>query len=394
MRSTRLISSALSLAMLLGWLTPTAARGAQTDLTVTVADAGIDSYAESGLPTTPTLAVETFNNRDLTSNGTFNFSGDAGAFSGTGWIQASGPYGGSGSSAGTVGRFATANNNTITLTMPDSSDYRYVGFWWSGGNSENYIDLIEADGSVGASFQVDAPNTTEDLAGIVGSCGPNPPTNGYCGNPNYSPRAVPGERYAFVHLRYPPGFRQVRFSGAGFEFDNVTVSITVPDLAETETTTVTFNPYTISTPSVLLADPKTGAVSFSGVTLGAGSGETNAMLCFSEVQSATAGAAAVTNASVDSSGSASGITTDNDTNLRIFFGARDTVVTFSSNIDFIPTTGAQSFSSVGSRFIRVTATPQTNLGTAGCTGNAVVSTTIEIRFLRPYQSNSINIPID
>ena len=352
---------------------------AYPDLTVTVADPGIQSFAASGL--VATTAVETFDSVATGSNVTFT-SSTVGAFSGTGTISNFNQYGG----AGGAGRFMTASD--VYLTLPSSSDYKYVGFWWSAGNSPNNVELLNSSNQVLARFVVDEANTTEDLLGVTSA-------SGYTHNPNtHVPNRLTHEKYAFVHLRYPPGFRKVRFQGEGFEFDNVTISLEVPAIASTEVTTETFNPYTIATPSVLLADPKTGNVSFPGVTLGAGSGETNAMLCFSEVQSATAGAAAVTSASVDSSGSATGITSANTTNLRTFSGARATVISFSSNIDFIPTMGAQRFSSVGSRFIRVTATPQTNVGTAGCTGDAVVSTTIEIRFLRPYQSNSINIPID
>jgi hypothetical protein len=68
--------------------------------------------------------------------------------------------------------------------------------------------------------------------------------------------------------------------------DNVTISQTTPALAPTETTTETFVPYTVSTPGVLIADPRATSVSFSGLTLGAGSGETNAMLCISQVTQA------------------------------------------------------------------------------------------------------------
>jgi hypothetical protein len=392
------LACCLSLAAI--WLGPIKAMGAQSDLVATVADPGIDSYAESGLPNTPTLAVETFDNRPLRQNSAFNFGGasdvgaeGAGTFSGVGWIQSSSVYGGADSNSGTVGRHATADNNTIVLTMPNSSDYRYVGFWWSGGNSANYVDLVD-DGVVVATFEVDVAGSTEDLAGLVasrGACGASS-TNGYCGNPNYSPRAVMSELFAFVHLRYPPGFDQVRFRGAGFEFDNVTVSLTVPTLASTETTTETFVQYTLSTPTVLIADPRSSSLSFPGITLGAGTGETNAMLCFAQVTQA-GGAIAGSADVLAAAAAATGITASSDVNIAAFSGARDSVASFAPTIDFQSIPSGSVFGS-GSIFIRVTATPQSNLGSQGCTGAAAVSEVIEVRFLNLLLSDSVGIPID
>ena len=385
------LAACLSLAAI--WLGPIKAIAAQQDLVASVADPGIDSYPESGLSNTPTIGVESFDNRPLTQNSTFNFSGAAGTFSGVGWIQSASVYGGADSNSGTVGRHATANHNTIVLTMPSSSDYRYVGFWWSGGNRENYVDLVD-NGVVVATFEVDVAGSTEDLAGLVasrGACGANS-TNGYCGNPNYSPRAVMSELFAFVHLRYPPGFDQVRFRGAGFEFDNVTVSQTVPSLAATETTTETFVPYTLSTPTVLIADPRSSSVSFPGVNLGAGTGETNAMLCFAQVTEAHGAISGSANV-VAAAGATTGITASSDVNLAAFSGARDTVLTFAPTIDFQSIPSGSSFG-LDSIFIRVTATPQTNLGSQGCTGDAAVSAFIRVRFLNPLLSDSFGIPID
>lgn len=379
----------LSLAVI--WLGPINAVAAQSDLNVSVADPGIDSYPESGLETTPTIGVETFDTRDLRQDSAFDFSGPAGTFSGVGWIQSAGVYGGANSNSGADGRHASADNDTIILTMPSSSDYRYLGFWWSGGNTDNYVDLVD-NGEVVATFQVDGPGE-QDLAGLVasfGPCGENT-NNGYCGNPNYSPRAVMGELFAFVHLRYPPGFDQVHFRGFGFEFDNVTVSQTVPDLADTETTTVTFEPYTVSVPGVLIADPRSNSISFPGISLGAGAGETNAMLCFSQVTQA--GGAISGSPAVLASGSATGITESSDVNLVAFSGARDPVISFAPTIDFESAQNGEAFG-VGSIYIRVAATPQTNLGTSGCTGNNAVSALVEIRFLNLLRSDSVAITID
>ena len=384
------LACCLSLAAI--WLGPVTALANQPGLTVTIADPGIDSYEESGLQTTPTLGVETFDDRDLREhNSEFDFEGPAGSFSGFGWIQSSGPYGGANSLEGTVGRHATANYETIVLTMPDSSDYRYVGFWWSAGNNENYVELFN-DGVEVASFEVNGPGE-EDLAGKVASLGPcgENSSNGYCGNPNYSPRAVMGEVFAFVHLRYPPGFDEVRFSGEGFEFDNVTVSLTVPPLEDTESTTENFEPFTVSAPSVLIADPRATSLSFPGVSLGAGAGETNAMICFSQV---TEGGGVISGAAgIVASGSGPGITVSSEDNLVTYSGARDSVITFSPSIEFQSSPSGQAFGP-GSIYVRVAVTPQTGLGSSGCTGNTAVSELVEIRFLNLLRSDSVSIQID
>ena len=162
-------------------------------------------------------------------------------------------------------------------------------------------------------------------------------------------------------------------------------------MASTETSTETFAPYTISTPAVFIADPRSSAVSFPGVTLGAGTGESSAMLCFSQVTQA--GGAISGSAEISASGSGSGITVSSSTNLVAFSGARDTVVSFAPSIDFQSVPSGQEFG-LRSIHVRVVATPQTNLGTAGCTGDAAVSALVEIRFLNVLRSDSVAITID
>ena len=124
------------------WLEPTKARALQSDLVVTVADAGIQSFATSGLQTTPTLQVENFDSRSSVT-----FTSNAGTFSGSGSLSTNANvYGG----AGGTGRFPTAAN--MVLTMPSTSDYRYVGFWWSAGNSNNHVDILDINDNVLATF--------------------------------------------------------------------------------------------------------------------------------------------------------------------------------------------------------------------------------------------------
>ena len=172
---TTTIALVACLALAAVWLIPTKAKGAQGDLVVTVADPGIQSFATSGLDSTPTLQVENFDSRTSVS-----FTSSGWAFSGSGSIGDANVFGG----AGGAGKFPTASE--IIMTMPTTSDYRYVGFWWSAGNPNNHVDLLDTNNNVLATFTVDLAGSTEDLQGVVGSgagasSSNNYNNNGYCG---------------------------------------------------------------------------------------------------------------------------------------------------------------------------------------------------------------------
>ena len=134
-------------------------------------------------------------------------------------------------------------------------------------------------------------------------------------------------------------------------------------------------------------------VSFPGVSLDAGAGEANAMLCIAEVadQSGTALTGSPTFQITDSG---STLTAGGDNSLRTYSGTRTNVASLSSGLVFTPSNLSQSFSVVGSRYLRVTATPQTNAGTAGCTGSATDSEIVEVRFVNMIQRNSFGIQIN
>jgi hypothetical protein len=359
-------------------LTSLQAAGSQAQLQVSVAEAGVDEYDLDG---SIAIAVENFDNRDLVShNAPISFSGPAGVFSGIGWIQSAGLYGG----AGGTGRYAAADSDTgITLTMPGTSDYKYIGFWWSAGNAPNDVELIREDGD-SVTFSVDAG--TENLQTHVGNCRASPGVTDYCGNPNQG-GAVDDEPYAFVHLRYEPGFREVVFTGAGFEFDNVTVSMQVPPLGE-ETVLGGFEPFEISTAPVLLADPRASFLRFPGVELIGG--EQDAMVCFS--QSDSDGASLAGPASIEATGEGPGIALIEDGDLIAFYGLRDDLVNFSSSISFQAISLGQRFG-VNSVYMRVDVTPDVGSGIAACSGTDANFFVVEVRSLTILQSNSMNIPL-
>jgi hypothetical protein len=240
------------------------AQATQSDLTASLSAAG-DPFAPS---TFTDLTTETFDNRSSIAAGTvLNIGTISDLDSGTITAQSGGTYSSPtttdytigqtsrivtdaawyGGSGGT-GKFAsvTSSNssnvggmkislNDISGVTPADNTYRYIGFWWSGGNSPNIVRLLN-DGVVQATF------TTVNLLGQLGTA-PNPKVNNdYFGNPNgaFNSDDNPcpsgntcgdagyNEPYAFVNLRYAPGFDEIQFIGRGFEFDTITIRRFVP----------------------------------------------------------------------------------------------------------------------------------------------------------------------
>jgi len=210
--------------------------------------------------TSPTMAVETFDN---IPTGTMPQAGqmtNVGYLSGITGVYAATTVGGSGG----IGNFPSAVDTWLTLPTTEC----YLGFWWSAGNADNHVDLLDANNNVIANFNA------ADLVTALGSC-----PNAYCGNPNDGYQD-PNELFAFVHLRLPTGFQKVHFYGTGFELDNITTSISVPGRTGGETNLGGPIPMTLDLPSVVLVDPRASSVKFPGVRL---SGDANASLCFKQV---------------------------------------------------------------------------------------------------------------
>jgi hypothetical protein len=167
--------------------------------------------------TSSTMTTETFDSfpRGLWDGG----QTAVGVITGDTVIGQAGIFGGSGG----TGNVVTAVNTLLTLPTTEC----YVGFWWSAGNADNNVQLLDANDNVLETF------TAADLVTILGAC-----PNDYCGNPNFN-FAVSNELFAYVHLRLPSGFDKVRFYGYGFELDSISLSIEVPTRSATETTVTT-----------------------------------------------------------------------------------------------------------------------------------------------------------
>jgi hypothetical protein len=140
---------------------------------------------------------------------------------------------------------ASFNLANIAGVSPADNTYRYVGFWWSAGNSPNIVRLMN-DGVLQATF------TTASLISQLGTAPSSVTSNDYFGNPNTqfnsddSPcpsgnTCVGGgenEPYAYIHLRLSTGFDQIQFAGNGFEFDSISIRRFVPSSSSGETSIV------------------------------------------------------------------------------------------------------------------------------------------------------------
>lgn len=145
--------------------------------------------------------------------------------------------------------FGTSSRPSAALTFAFPSPVKYVGFWWSGGNLGNVVTFYNGATEI-ASFD------TVDLTNLLGASPPSswPSGNGsvtstggtaypkghFFGNPRgfaeYPPTAVAvsidgfSEHTGYINVYlnlFLTGDQQatsVKFSGNGFEFDNLTTS--------------------------------------------------------------------------------------------------------------------------------------------------------------------------
>lgn len=130
-----------------------------------------------------------------------------------------------------------------TITFNFTAPVKYVGFWWSAGNTGNTVEFLNG-GNVIATY------TTSSLMTLLGGTVPSPypsgngsvtsiggdqyPKGRYFGNPrgfssttpNTLSTVEPNFPFVYMNLYLNGGLAadSVRFSGDGFEFDNITTS--------------------------------------------------------------------------------------------------------------------------------------------------------------------------
>lgn len=187
---------------------------------------------QSPLQGQPGSLTENFNSLSV---GTLPASGTlaVGSYTSTGIsIENAGAWGG----AGGVGRYAsTSDNKNLSITLTPS---KYLGFWWSAGNTGNLVKIFGAGDALLGTFNSSSittylgpklsPNNVLAADGQVYSGAL------YYGNPNgdFGASGSNNEPYAYVNLRLndpTATFTRIEFSGSGFEFDNVTTSVNYYD---------------------------------------------------------------------------------------------------------------------------------------------------------------------
>ena len=178
----------------------------------------------------PSITTENF---DSLGTNALPASGNwaVGAFTATsGKYFPAGQYGGAG---GAGNYLSVSSNNANAISVLLNGDRRYIGFWWSAGDSSNRIDFYDAGNNLLASF--DTASLVTFLSPKTGSItaidGGSYSKNSYYGNPNPPPDRVLNEPYAYVNLLISgttATFKKIVMVGTGFELDNLTIANNPP----------------------------------------------------------------------------------------------------------------------------------------------------------------------
>lgn len=345
---------------------------------VTFNNTGTVSYTSSSFAVGSTITALNLSTNSPTTIGTVaSTSGGLSVnnFNIFGGANANGQYGQPSSST-------EANAFRINFT----SVQKYIGFWWSAGNSDNNLQLLDANGNniLNPRFTT-ASVVTVALDG--NSCPGTRPTEAeltsapwkrYCGNPNYANQYV-NEPYAFVHIRYDQGFKGIKLWGTGFEFDNLTISETVPVFGDDEEV-VGDLPVLTNLPTVILVDPRAASVQFPRLTI---TNSNNAFVCISQVANSLGTAISGSpNILIRRETNISGVTETINTNSWKYNGTRVNLSNQIPELKIENSTTNEAVVPSGSKFISVRFRSTTD----PCTNAADVSRVIEIRSLQIEQS--------
>lgn len=191
--------------------------------------------------------VEGFSGATGAIGATGNFA--VGAWSGvTGTVNrsAANSFGGAGGT-GTYLALSTGSEVSIALT----GDRKYVGFWWSAGNTGNTIEFYDGSNTLLATFTTNSLTTLLSGGGnITAIDGRQYAKAAYFGNPNPPAGRNTGEPYGYVNLLLQGttvSFKRIvirHAGGGGFELDNLAVS----DTATVPGVWVDFGPGTVTLP--------------------------------------------------------------------------------------------------------------------------------------------------
>jgi hypothetical protein len=172
------------------------AASANAQLAFTIEAPGVQSTSVSGVLT------ESF---DSLSLGLWaGGSTSVGTFSAGGTVYATDQYGGANGS-----QFMRPVPAPIMLTMP--APQNYFGVWWSAGDPLNFLEFFDGATSLGV----------YNVGSIIPFLSP-----AYYGNPNAPLGRNTAEPYAYLNFTTTgtEHITSVKFSGANFEFDNVSIT--------------------------------------------------------------------------------------------------------------------------------------------------------------------------
>jgi hypothetical protein len=293
--------------------------------------------------------------------------------------------------------------DSFRWTLIFKNPQRYVGFWWAAGNDDNYVELLYGGPDPNKSidiFSTAALNQTL-FPDSSSRCDSSPGVNPYCGNPNFD-NQNDVEPYAFIHMRYEEGIRGIRFSGVGFEFDNLTFSEEMIGYGSDEWvigSAPTYNAYSLATPTAIPVDPRSQKVSFPGIVLGGDAAdEPDATLCFTQVTDSsgtTAVSSGDTTIDLEIHGAFIGTQFFGPPNF-VFSGSQNEVKNLSSQIRIISSPPVRSVVTSTPVWIRVSVSPASSGGEATCTTTAgeITSRVVELRPLRLTNKNQSQVSLD
>lgn len=196
-----------------------------------VVDYGVHVYMSApkvqGTPLTSNYTTETF---DGFNAGELPTTLAIGTVTGSCRIDNGGVYGGASSTAatpstgGVPSKYATTINSSEAITIDLTKPAKYLGLWWSAGSPSNQVRFFSGGQEVAAMTTAGLINKLSQPT--IGSLDGNASYNSsdYYGNPVNNGASEEPFVYLNVYAIGGTSFDRVELSGAGFEFDNITVS--------------------------------------------------------------------------------------------------------------------------------------------------------------------------
>ncbi len=338
------------------------------------------SYAAPGVMatdlTSDSMTTENFNSLSIGSKDGQTVETAIGTFTGNWHADGDNWFGGDGNGSGGQGHYGVAGDSTgFTGTLKTTQ--RYIGFYWSAGDGINSVQLLDSSDRIVACF------TGADLLADMGS------KPAYYSNPNHTQDNTyfgtnPGQPYAYVHMRLPSGFQKIHFSSnayiGAFEFDNISVSETVPGLSSSETNLNGTPPSnSMHTPSVVPVDPRASQARLPQLDI---SGSTDTTVCYRQV--ADAAGTALTSAATVNFGTVGSMQVELAGSYFAVYGTQSQVVTNTGGI----VVGKNDYSRItqgGSIYIEVALLPTADVPTEALCNSATTRAIIAIRPLDLFE---------